>query len=473
MKLNLKEGVLTPEDMSRIHQATLKLLSEKGVVFESETAVETFRKHGARVEGNVVYIPESIVEQSLKSVPSKFTLKAVNNNRSVIIGEGLAIHPAGGEVFIQDFEQGRRSANLEDFANLQKIYQACDNINITGYQPLSPGDVPQRLKGMYCAYNTMLHTDKPWLAPMDFVGIEEKDEILDLYEIVFGADFMRENYVTWNVVSPNSPMLYTDIACEGIIGFAKRNQPIVIVSAPMSGITAPIHMMGAILLQNTETIAGLCLAQLIKPGIPVLPSASLTFGNLKLATWECACPDTALMLTGAIQMYKNFYNFPARAQTGVTSSKCIDYQAGFESMQSLLLSALSGVNVTSQSVGSLDNLISVSIEKTIIDDEIVSRVQRILKGIDTSDESLSLDIIMDVRHGQDFFTHDSTLNHFRDGWQAYVSDWNLYENWIENENRDIVKRANLRAKEILSNAENPLLDPAIAKQLLSYIKKIG
>lgn len=469
--MNFFEGpkFLSDRDLQRIHEASLYLLENKGVVFKSADAIELLKSHGARVDGEKVYMPRKLVEKCLQQVPSAFRVEAINAKNSVKIGGDFIVHPAGGEVFIKDTSGNRRRAtSIKEFSDLQKIYQACDNINMTGYQPLSPEDVSLKTRNLRCLYETMLYTDKPWLAPMDYSGAEDKKREIQMYEIVFGKEFVQNHYVTWSIVTPESPLIYSKFSCESIMEFAKYNQPIALVSAPMSGITSPIHILGTIVQANTETLAGLCLAQCVKPGIPVLPSASLTYGNLKLATWECASPDTALMLAGSIQMYKEFYHLPARAQTGVTSSKCVDYQAGFESMQSLLLTALMGVDVTSQSAGTLENLLTISFEKTLIDDEVIGRVRRIIQGIDVNEESLSVDIIMEIDHGRDFLMHDSTLDNFRDGWQAEISDWNAYDNWRNSKYPDIEQRAEVRVKEILNSSER-LLDKNVASDLEKFI----
>ena len=469
MNLFQKPKFLSDKDMQRIHEASLYLLEHKGVVFKSPEALALLREHGARVDGEIAYIPKEFVEKCLARAPQSFQVDAINPERSVTVGGDFIIHPAGGEVFIKDVENNRRGeVTMQEFSDLQKIYQACDNVNMTGYQPISPEDVPQKTRGLRCLYEAMLYTDKPWLAPMDYSSGADKSRELDLYEIVFGKEYVNSHYLTWSIVCPESPLVYSRFSCESIMEFAGRNQPVTFVSAPMSGITAPVHILGIIVQANTETLAGLCLAQCVRPGIPVLPSASLTYGNLKLATWECASPDTALMLSGAVQMYKEFYHLPARAQTGVTSSKCVDYQAGYETMQSLLLTALMDVDVTSQSVGSLENLLTVSFEKTVIDDEIIGRLRRIMKGIDVSEESLSVDVIMEIGHGKDFLMHDSTLEHMRDGWQAEIADWNRYDQWRNLPYPDMERRANAKVQEILGNARQ-LLEPSVAKELEKYI----
>ena len=176
------------------------------------------------------------------------------------------------------------------------------------------------------------------------------------------------------------------------------------------------------------------------------------------------------MLAGAVQMYKEFYHLPARAQTGVTSSKCLDYQAGYETMQSLLLTALLDVDVTSQSAGSLDNLMTVSFEKTVIDDEVISRVRRIMQGLEISDETYSLDILMEVEHGDNFLVHDSTLDHFMESWQPSVSDWENYETWSGQSCPDLEQRVHGRVQSIISDARQ-LLAPDTAKELLAYMQQ--
>ncbi|MGN1157371.1 MAG: trimethylamine methyltransferase family protein [Agathobacter sp.] len=472
MSLFQKPKFLSDRDMQRVHEASLYLLENKGVIFKSQEAVEILKNHGAKAEGNIVFLPKALVEKCLSQTPSTFVVNALNPEKNVTIGGDFIIHPAGGEVFIKEADGVRRGqTSIQDFADLQKIYQACDNINMTGYQPLSPVDVPLETRGLHCLYQTMLYTDKPWLAPMDYSSGANKTRELHLYEIVFGKDYLKDHFVTWSIVTPESPMIYSEFSCESIIEFARANQPVALVSAPMSGITSPIHILGTIVQANTETLAGLCLAECVKPGIPVLPSASLTYGNMKLATWECASPDTALMLAGAVQMYKEFYHLPARAQTGVTSSKCLDYQAGFETMQSLLLTAMMDVDVTSQSAGSLENLLTISFEKTLIDDEVINRVRRIMQGINVEEEMLSVDAIMEVEHGRDFLMHDSTLDYFRDGWQADISDWNTYDNWKNSKYPDIEQRAQSRVAEILAGAEQ-ILDKAVADDIQNYIKNI-
>lgn len=473
MGLKFKAEILTQDDMAQVHENSLKILEEMGVIFLGENAREIFQKHGAKVEGKKVFIPRQLVEDSLKKCPSKFKLQARDDRKSVTVGEGLLIHPPGGEIYISDLDNGRRKGSLEDFSNLQKIFQAMGDIDIAGYQPISPQDIDSKYRGLHCTYESIKHSDKPLLSPMELDNTQQMRESLELMEMAYGGPgYFKDNYCTWQAVCPNSPLTYSDYACDGIIEYASWNQPILIVPAPMAGITSPASMMGTVILQNAEMLAGLVLAQLVKPGIPVIVSASTTFANMKLATWECACPETSLLVVAITQLNRDFYHLPARVQTGITSSKSVNYQAGYEIMQSLLLSALAGAQMTSQAVGSMENLISVSYEKLLIDTEIVSRVRRILQGFETDDMDSAMEVIKEVGHDANYLWHASTVATCRSGWQPTFADWNSYEGWEKSGSEEILVTANKKMKEILANAPEKVIDEQLDKDLQAYIKKV-
>lgn len=465
--------LLTDDQMYTIHEKACELLSKKGMVFESEASLEVFKKYGMRVNGSTVYLDRETVERCVELAPSTFLLEALDPDKSVMVGEGLLIHPAGGEVGIADFKGKRRAPTLKDFADVQKLYQACKSVDIAGFQPLSPMDVPDRVKGLYCTFESMKNCNKPILSPMELETIQKKKEVLKLFDIAYGKEgYIQDHYLTWHAVCPNSPYVYSDFACEGIHVYAEHNQPVIIVSAPMSGITSPIYLLSTVILSIAEELAGLVLAQLIKPGVPVVLSASQTYGYLKYATWECASPDSALMLAAVVQMCREFYKLPARAQTGVTSSKTVDYQAGMETMQSLLYTALAGVNLTSQSVGTLANLLTVSLEKTVLDDELVSRVQHLLAGWIFDKEQMGLEELFSALPGEDFLMSDATIMHMRDYWSPTVSDWNNQDDWVSQGERDVMEHAHERVVQILEEAPESLLEPSQEQAMRDYIKTV-
>jgi len=157
----------------------------------------------------------------------------------------------------------------------------------------------------------------------------------------------------------------------------------------------------------------------------------------------------------------------------MTDAKTIDCQAGYETMQNLMMGILGGAQIVAECLGVLDSIMTTSYEKIIIDIEILSRIVRICKGIDTSDKALSVDIIQEVGHYGTYLTHPSTFEYCRDGWLPTVSDWELYEDWEKQGSKDVVIQANNKYKEILMSAPESLIDPEIDKELKAYMGKVA
>ena len=466
--------MLTPDQMQVVHEKACEILAKKGVVFEADDAVEIFKAHGYKVEGNVVYFDAREVDRCVALAPSRFLLEAPNHANDVTVGgERILIHPNGGEVFVRDWDGTRRQATRRDFAELQVLYQALPNIDIGGYEPVSLNDVDKRMRGAVGMYESFRHCDKPLLSPMSLETVQKKREVLRLYNIAFGDErYTDEHYVTWHIVCPNSPLFYSQFACDGIRVYAEANQPVTIVSAPMSGITSPVYPLATVILSLAEELAGLVFAQLVRPGVPVIVSASLTYGYMRSASWECAHPDTMLMLAASTQMQREFYKLPSRAQTGVTSSKCIDYQAGMETMQSFLYTALAGCDVTSQTAGSLANLMTSSLEKTVLDDELIARVRLLVGGLTFSEEHMGLDQVFDEDFGGNFLARDETLDYCQEAWEPTVSDWTSSDIWEERGSQDSTVRAHQIVEELLEAAPESVLDEAVEREMLDFLQFI-
>lgn len=474
MNLAGQVDVLTSDQMQAVHEKACEILSKKGVVFESDAAIDIFKNHGYKVDDHIVYFDRKEVERCVALAPSQFTLEAPNHDNDVLVGgDRILIHPNGGEVFMRDFDGTRRLATREDFANLQKLYQALPNVDIGGYEPVSLNDVPERMRGIVGMYESFKHCDKPLLSPMSLETIQKKQEVLRLYNIGFGSEnYTDDHYVTWHIVCPNSPLFYSQFACDGMQVYAEANQPVVIVSAPMSGITSPVYPLSTVILSLAEELAGLVFAQLIKPGVPVVVSASLTYGYMRSASWECAHPDTMLMLAASTQMQREFYHLPSRAQTGVTSSKCIDYQAGMETMQSFLYTALAGCNITSQTAGSLSNLMTSSLEKTVLDDELIARVRLLVGGLTFNEEHMGLDMIYEEDFGGNFLVYDETLDYCREAWEPTVSDWSSSDEWEAHGEVTSTQRAHVMVEKILEEAPESVLDEEVEREMVDFLRSI-
>lgn len=470
MGLKSKLEVLTKEDLLRVHEASLKILRETGVVFLNDESLEIFRKHGARVENKTVFITEEMVNQALATAPKTFRMQARNDQHSVTVGEGLLIQPNVGPVYIQDLDHGRRKATLEDYANIQKLSQASSVVHLVGTIPVDPSEVSKHDKYRLMMYEVLKNTDKPMIGFC--ANTQDVREQLDMIEIALGERLFEKPY-TSVLVNPLSPLGYAPETLETMLEYAKRKQAILLAPCIIAGVSGPISLLGTAVLQNVEILAGLVLMQMVTPGTPVVYATASTTAYMKAATYAAGAPEAMLINTASLQMGLDYYHLPTRTMTGITHSKTLDYQAGYETMQSLMLGMFSGAHMAVQSLGVLDAIMATSYEKFVIDEELINRVMRIKEGIDTSDKALSVDVIQNVGHSGNYLVELSTFENFRSLWTPSLADWESYEDWEQAGAEEIGVRANRKFKEILANAPETFLDPEIDKELKAFMKKVG
>jgi len=460
--------VISSNEYETIHQATIRLLEETGIVFHHQEVLDIFKAHGARVEDNIVYFPQKLVEDNLKSAPPKFKWQARNETHSVIMGEGPLLQPAAGPVYVQSLDSRRRVATLEDYRNFQKIYQSEDIFDLVGMIPCEPSDVGQDQKHLFMMFEILKHTDKPVNGFM--TTSRQARAQLDMVEIAMGGRGSLEGKHCIGVsIGATSPLTYSWDPLETLLQYVRRNQMVHALCAPLVGVTSPIGMMETVVLQNAELLAAIVLAQIVRPGAPVVYGPSATTADMRTGDYCSGAPEGMLMNIANIQMALDFYHLPARAMTGITDAKVVDYQAGFETMQNLMLGMLAGAHLLNEAVGILDSILTVSYEKTIIDAELIRRVKCIMQGLGGPDRTVKLDTIKEIGHGGNYLLHDTTLDRCRHRWRASLSFSGTYTDWEKEGAHDIVKKANRKYKEILAAAPESLIDPALEEELKAYI----
>jgi len=467
--LKTKLEVISQNDHQMIHDASIKILEETGVAFHSEEALEICKSHGAKVVGNIVYFTRKIVEEAIEKCPKTFQLEARNPEKSVTVGEGFLIQPNTGPVYIQDLDKGRRMGTIQDFANIQKLHQYSDVVHLVGAIPVNPDDVPHGEKHRYIFYETLKNTDKPVIGHTAYK--HEVKETLDMVEIALGKK-LESGYYVGVTVNPLSPLGYSDDALETIIEYANRKQAIFLAPCIMTGLSGPITLLGTALLQNVEILAGLTFIQMINPGNPVVYSVAAHTAYMKTASFIGGNPESMLMNIVNLQMGLDYYKLPTRSLSGITDAKVVDCQAGYESLQNLMLGVLGGSQIIVQCLGVLDAIMTTSYEKIIIDEELVRRVIRIKQGVEVSKDELAVEIIQEVAHNGSYLTHESTFKKCRSRWMPTISTCESYMDWQAAGSEDIVTRANRKYKEILAAAPETLLDKDVENSLKKYMSML-
>ncbi|MGD8252693.1 MAG: trimethylamine methyltransferase family protein, partial [Desulfobacterales bacterium] len=159
------------------------------------------------------------------------------------------------------------------------------------------------------------------------------------------------------------------------------------------------------------------------------------------------------------------------SMAGLTDAHVIDCQAGYETMQNLMMLMLAGVHLINECLGALGSIMTTSFEKFVIDEEMIDRCLRMLKGLNASNEALAMDVIREVGHSGSYLMHPTTFRNCRNNWKPTVSFWGNFSEWEKKGQEDIVVRANRRYKSILASCPETLLDSEAEKALTDFIDK--
>lgn len=461
------------EDLQRVHDYSMKLLAENGVHIPSDRALGLFKKHGFRVDGTQVYMTELQVRDALEKAPSQFVMNGLDAKKSINLGGGdYGVPGPIGPVNITDLDKGIRRGTLQDVINLIKIYQSSKVMTMNSNNGVEANDVDPVNRHLEIMRALLNHTDKPFYTKL--FSYEEMHQAIDMVEIAAGEKLRPGGkvYLAPGSAPSMSPMSYSREVADNIIALAERGQAVTMGTATSTGVTGPIRIFGTITMQNAEVLAGIVLAQLVNPGNPVGYGVGACPGNMKGATYCCGSPGRVMLQIGSMEMGKRFYHLPSRTIPYSTDALNCDIQCGIESYEGTMANILSNADYQLSEIGTLDGLMTTSYEKTIIDEEITSRLLYIRNGIDVSEEAASLASIMEEGSGGQFITSDDTLDYMYDSWYPDYTDWNSnYKKRPMEDYTYVLRRANEEWKRRLEEAPETLLDKSTAEEIDAYVEK--
>ena len=468
--LNLKLG--SQHIQETIHEKSIEILENTGVIFNYEPALELLKSKGAKIEGEKAFIPRALVEECLKTCPEQFTLSAVNPDRDALFGktDDFLVLPNLGPVFIQELDGKRRPGEMQDYINVTRLSQASNLVDVVGSCPIDAAQVDPDTKFLQMIHMAGRHADKPIMCCTGAPQVMDRE--MELVALIHGGPGAMENKViTGTSLSPLSPLAYAEDAAYALMAFAEKGQMAIIAGAPMSGISAPVSITGTTVLINVEFLAGMVLAQCAGPGAPVVYATTASAGNMRSATYVTGIPDTTLLNNFSAQMGQ-FYKVPTRSVGSATDAKMPDMQAGYEAMQNLMVIGMSGISAVYETLGTVDALMSVSYEKFMIDLELISRTKEIVRGVDESMENLLADEIAQIGANGTFLTMPSTLKACRKRWSPDISDWWTYDHWKKNDCPHLLATAGEKCRDILDRPEDQFLSPDQEKAVQAFINSI-
>ena len=462
---------LDPDSLAQIHAASMEILEDVGIDFLDEEALSIWAAAGAKVDhsNQHVWIDRGLVEEALVCAPAAFTWQARNPARAVLIGENaIAFGPNGGMAFAQDIARGRRPGTIADLIEFMKLSQLCDVLHFAAWEQVAPQDVPVNVRHLRRLLAGFTFTDKPVMEAAH--GRVIPADCIEMTRIAFGGT-LPDDPAIGDVINVNSPLRFDDRMLGGLITYARAGQATFITPFILAGATSPITMAAALAQQNAETLAGITLTQLVRPGAPVLYGGFTTNVDMRSGTPAFGTPEGAWALLVGAQLARR-YGLPYRASGSLTNAKLADAQAAYEGQWTLWPAVMGHSNLIMHAVGWLDGGLTAGLEKFIIDAENLAMFAHFLADFEVNEDALAIDSIRTVGPGGHHFGTAHTMAHFRtEHYQSAMADRRTHTAWLEAGEPDVTRRAHALALQLLDEYVPPPFEDARRAELQDFVAR--
>ncbi|MFO7814961.1 MAG: trimethylamine methyltransferase family protein [Halanaerobiales bacterium] len=400
------QNKLSKDDLNLIHENTVHILENEGIIIDNKKALEVFKNNGIKIKDKKVYISRQRLEKIISKIPETFELKARNPEHNIEIGnDNSVLGPPLGPPFIYENED-KRYGTYEDYIELIKFYHSNPYIDLVGGDIIAPADIDKAHRHKKMFYAAAKYSDKALLGTGS--GEKEIQDILNMGRILFGEDKLKNNYYILKLVGASSPLAYNNTALNTLINLAEYSQPIAIYSQILAGITGPITLAGLLTQQNAEILTGTVLAHLINSNTPVIYSTASSVTDMKSGNITVGNGQYAKIIAAVAQI-ADYYNLPSLVAGGVTDAKDTTNQAGFETMLNMYTSSGSGVDIIIYSLGSISEYLGVSYDKIRKDAAILETLDNFQTGIEVNKENIARKTIKEVGADNNFMTHPHTM----------------------------------------------------------------
>lgn len=415
--------VLNREELEAIHQATLRILSEVGVVLSQTAARRMLTDAGASLKGERVYIPADLCEWALAQCPHRTVLRGRGGQTITLGDETLHWHNLGGARDIYDPGSGTiRRAVLTDVRDSARLLDALTSVtSITPF--FTPIDVPGPLMSLAMYRNTLPHTTKPVQGP----GIQTAQEARLAIEMASVIGPPTE--VLTMGISPVSPLVFPDDVVEAMMETARLKVTLAPLPCPTAGATAPMSLAGSLAQQNAENLASIVLAQLVQPGLPMVYTGRLAMIEPRTGISVWGGVELGLVSAATVELGHR-YGLPVNVYGLSTNSHDLSIQNGYERALNAAIPALAGADELS-GIGEMQAGVAGSFAQMVCDDEITKSIARLKRGFAITEDSLAVEVVASVMAGsRNFLSQKHTKNYLRGG-EVFITELAERSSWEE------------------------------------------
>jgi trimethylamine--corrinoid protein Co-methyltransferase len=421
--------LLAEEDVERIHDASLDVLADVGVMFHSQRALDVLEAHGASVdrETTVARIPAATVDAALKTLPAAFTLGGRTPEFDLPLdGEHVYLCSDGCATFVRDADGAVRPSVKQDVYDAARVVDGLPNLSATSAL-VSAQDVPEESRVLH-EFDACMRASRKHSMVVSIKDATEAKPLIRMAEAVAGGSAELRARPTFSVILCTvSPLHQERFGMDLAFELAAAGIPLMLYPMPIIGATAPVTPAGTAVVNNTEILAAVTAVQLACPGAKIVHAGGPTALFMRTGAYFANVPE-ALMLRAAQAQMARFYGMPAGLGWGGTKAKQPGAQAAYENTLGMVLEMAAGADFLF-GAGLLDSVQQMSLEELVIADEVFGMVTRLLRGVSVDRETLAVDLIKKMGFKGDYLLEPHTRAHVRELWQARLGETGTYDGW--------------------------------------------
>ncbi len=465
---------LTNTQVSQIYGTSIRMLAELGMGDSPHALVDQALKCGATINdlGRLCF-SRDMVEDIIDTACKSFVFHGRDEKYSFEVGGDRVYFGTGGAA-VQTLDLDShvyRPSTLEDLSGFTHLADTLSNISWFTRCCVAT-DVPDIFElDVNTAYCLMSGTQKP--VGTNFTIGEHVDPIVDMFDWIAGGTgkFAEKPFCKAHISPIISPMRYGEDAFDVAMASIRRGMPINAIVAAMSGATSPATIDGMLAASFAETLAALVMVNIFEPGFPMIFSNWPFVIDLRTGAFCGGGGEISILNAGAAQL-ANYIGVPSGVASSMSDAKAVDAQMGMEKALSSLACGLSGANMIYESSGMMASLLGVSFEAFLLDNEMLSHVYRMIRGIEVTEDTLAFEAMKNVISGEGHFIGETqTIEAMeRDYFYPKLGDRLEPTTWAEAGAQDAWQRANHEVREILAQRQPNHIDPSVDAKIRTKFK---
>ncbi|UCE91882.1 MAG: trimethylamine methyltransferase family protein [Methanobacteriota archaeon] len=452
---------LSRDEEDLIHVKSLELLETTGVRIRSDAVLDMLSGFGAEVDRRrqVALLPESVVIEALGKASREFTLCGREKDADVSMpSQGLPhLTTDGLTLYVKDHRSGEdRSASRDDFSQFARLADALDQIDL--FWPIvTISDVPAHSHNLYELWESFrscrLHVQ------CDCMSGEDARRQMNLASLVVGGDEeLGKRPVFSCAIDPVAPLSFDGGPAEAQVAFAKAGVPVLCHSMSLSGLSSPVTVAGTLTNVHAENLASLVISQAARPGAPHIYGSSSTPIDMRTGSIDYTAPEGLLISASAGQLARRLGR-PCTVSDWGAGAKGLGIRTSFTELAAHLGTVFAGSDIV-PGVGGLDDAKGCSLAQMVIDSNLWDGFKAFMRDFTVSEETVALDVVREVGHGNSFLMHEHTARKFREELAIHDEDKLSLEATLS---ASMAPRAAAIADEVLRSHNPPALDRDVAR----------